>query len=343
MTAGFMLRQGVEYIIDFQFNQVMRSDFDLAFKDERGADAAAEARHLPGVDRAEPVLDVAGEFFFGPYHKKAGITGLTAGALLTVPRDVAGRPLRVPAAGIVMTRKLAQLLHVKAGDIVEFVPIKGLRRRQTVPVAEIADSYVGLSVYADIGYLSRLIDEEFATTGVQITVDPRPAAQRALYQELKQIPALQTFNSRQNIIRNVTDTVLKTQAIFIGLLVAFAGVIFLTSLLNTSLIALAERRREVATLRVMGYTEWQVGGYFLRESLVITVLGTLLGMPLGYGLCVWVTNRFDTELFRFPLVSPPMVWIRMWGLAILFALLSHLAVQRDINRMDWREALNVKE
>jgi len=343
MMAGFMLREGVEYIIDFQFNQVMRSDFDLSFKDERSSEAVAEARRLPGVDRAEPVLDVACDFFHGPYHHKAAVTGLGEHARLTVPRDTAGRPVRVPDAGLAMTRKLAQLLHVQAGDNIEIEPIKGLRQRRSVPVAEIIDSYVGLSVYADIHYLSRLVGEELAVTGVQVAADPRPEVRLKLDRELKQLPALQSFNARQNVIHNVTETVLKTQAIFIGLLVVFAGVIFLTSLLNTSLISLAERRREVATLRVLGYTAWQVGGYFFRQSMVVTVLGTLAGLPLGYGLCVWVTARFDTEMFRFPLVSPPSVWIRTWGLALLFGLLTHLAVQRDISRMDWREELNVKE
>ena len=94
---------------------------------------------------------------------------------------------------------------------------------------------------------------------------------------------------------------------------------------------------------MQGFTNWQVGGYFLRESVLITVLGTILGLPLGYGLCVWVTNRFDTEMFRFPLVAPPSVWIRTCGLALVFCLVSHLAVQRNINRLDWRDALNVKE
>ncbi len=343
MVAGFMLREGVEYIVEFQFNQVMRSDFDLTFKDERSSEAVVEARRLPGVERAEPVLDVAGDFFHGPYRHKGVVTGLAADARLTVPRDRVGRSVRVPEAGLAMTRKLAQLLHVEAGDVIEFEPIKGLRQRRAVPVAEVIDSYVGLSVYADIHYLSRLISEELAVTGVQITADPQPAVRHALDQELKQLPALQSFNGRQNVIRNVTETVLKTQAIFISLLVVFAGVIFLTSLLNTSLISLAERRREVATLRVLGYTAWQVGGYFFRQSMVVTVLGTLAGLPLGYGLCMWVTARFDTEMFRFPLVSPPSVWIQTWALALLFGVLTHLAVQRDIHRMDWREELNVKE
>ena len=343
MTAGFMLREGVKYIIDFQFEQVMRSDVDLTFKDERGVDAVREARRLPGVDVAEPQLDVACEFFHGRFHHKGAISGLADDARLTVPRDMAGHVVRVPPAGVVMTRKLAQLLNVTRGDAIEMEPIKGLRRRVTVPVVEIGDSYIGIAVYANINYLSRLIGEELATSAVQLQVDPSESAKRELFRAMKRLPAVQMYSSRLNTVHNVNETVLKAQAIFIGLLVLFAGVIFLTSLLNTSLIGLAERRREVATLRVLGYTEWQIGGYFLRESLLVTVLGTLLGMPLGYGLCVWVTKRFDTEMFRFPLVGPPSVWIRIWGFALLFALLAHAAVQRAINRLDWREALNVKE
>ena len=108
--------------------------------------------------------------------------------------------------------------------------------------------------------------------------------------------------------------------IFIGLLVLFAGVIFFSSMLNTSLIGLAERRREVATLRVMGYTEYQIGGYFLRESMLVNSIGTLLGLPVGYALTMWLTKVYDTEMFRFPLVSRPIVWILVyWVWRLCFA------------------------
>ncbi len=151
----------------------MRSDVDLTFKDERGVDAVREARRLPGVDVAEPQLDVACEFFHGRFHHKGAISGLADDARLTVPRDMAGHVVRVPPTGVVMTRKLAQLLNVTRGDAIEMEPIKGLRRRVTVPVVEIADSYIGIAVYANINYLSRLIGEELATSAVQLQVDPQ--------------------------------------------------------------------------------------------------------------------------------------------------------------------------
>jgi len=343
LMTGFTLQYCVRYLIDFQFEKVVMSDIDLAFKDERGIEALDEARRLPGVEHAEPVLEVACEFFHGPYTRKGGITGLTRNARLTLPRDLDGNRIRIPESGLAMTRKMAELLNVRVGDHVVIKPAKGLRTLRSVPVVEITDSYIGLSVYAELDYLSRLIHEERALTGVQLQMEPRREARRAFYREVKRVPALQAFNERASNIKNLMDTMVKTQDIMIGLITLFAGVIFFASLLNTSLIGLAERRREVATLRVLGYGGWQIGGFFLRESMIINVLGTLLGFPMGYSLVWYLTVVYDTEMFRFPLVVPPSVWLKTFSLAIVFGLAAHALVQREINRMDWREALNVKE
>src|SRR5439155_192881 len=111
------------YMIDFQFQRIQRSDVDLGFKEERGRDALDEALRLPGVDHAEGVLDVACTFVNGPHVRKSGITGLTAGARLTTPRDAAGRTLQVPSSGLMLTRKLADILRLERGDLVEIQPI----------------------------------------------------------------------------------------------------------------------------------------------------------------------------------------------------------------------------
>src|SRR5690606_1119471 len=120
-------------------------------------------------------------------------------------------------------------------------------------------------------------------------------------------------------------------------------VIFFSTLLNSSLVGLAERRREVATLRVLGYNEWQVGALFLRESLVINTAGTLLGLPVGYGLAYMLSRVYGTEMFRFPLIAPTWVWIATFAMGLAFALVAHAFVQRSINRLDWLDASKTKE
>lgn len=343
LVGGFILQNGLVYMIHFQFELISQSDLDLTLADERSYAALLEAARLPAVDRAEPTLDVACTFVNGPHQRRGGITGLASDARLTVPRDLGGRPIRIPSSGVAMSRKMAELLHLAAGDRVTVRPVKGRRDELSVTVAEISDTYIGLAVYADIEYLSRLIGEELAVTGVQLALTSDPAARHALFRELKQLPSLRSTMARADVIRNVVETVVNTQKIFIGLLVLFAGVIFFASLLNISLIGLAERRREVATLRVLGYTEWQVGGLFLRESMVVNALGTLLGLPLGWLLAYTLTIIYDTEMFRFPMQSPPHVWVQTLILATVFALAAHFFVQRSVSHLDWLDASKTKE
>jgi putative ABC transport system permease protein len=343
LSCGFILQVSMAYLIDFQFSKIDRSDVDLTFKDERGVDALFDARRLPAVDHAEPILDVACEFLNGPYRRKGVIRGLIPNARLTTPRDVNEHRIEIPKSGVTIARKLAELMHLRPGDMLEFEPIKGIRKHCRVPIIQLADSYMGLTVYADIDYLRGLIDEEQAVSGVQLEVDDRPEAMRELTRTVKRLPAVQTYVSRKAMIHNLNSTLVEMQNVFIGIMVVFAGVIFFASLLNMSLIGLAERRREVATFLVQGYTEWQVGGFFFRETMVTAIIGTLLGFPLGYLLVFWLTKNYDTEMFRFPLLTPPWVWVKtfLWGLG--FAMSAHVFVHREICYMDWRDALSVKE
>jgi len=343
LVNALMMNEATWYLVDYQFKWILRSDIDLTFKDEKTEEALSEAARLPGVDRAEPILNVACTFVNGTYRKKGTITGLAPDARLTVPRDTEARAVPVPRSGLIMTRKMAELLHLELGDLVTIEPIKGLRRKRQVPVRAITESFFGTAVYADIHYLSRLVNEEFALSGVQLAIDRTPAHTEALYRRLKQRPAIEGVSARRDIVRNIEDMLTENMRVTISAMISFAGVVFFGSILNASLISLAERGREVATLRALGYGPWQIGTLLLRESMIVTLAGTLLGMPLGYLLSVIVSAMNDTELFRFPVVSSPGIWIWTLVLAVLFGLSAHLLVQRTIHRMDWLDALKATE
>jgi putative ABC transport system permease protein len=343
MVNAFMMYDSPFYLIDYQFRRVLRSDMDLTLKDEHPEEALAEAARLPGVDYAEPLLTVACTFRNGPWEKKGSITGLVPGARLTVPRDLAGRPVRIPPAGLAMSKTLAEILHLRRGDLVSVEPVKGLRRLYQVPVGEIVEGYLGLVVYADFAYLNRLVNEESAVSGVELLLDGDPAHQRALYRELKRLPALQATSARNETIQGLEETVLRNQWVVIVLMVGFAAVVFFGSILNASLVSLAERQREVATLRVLGYSPWQIGNLLLRESLIVTVIGTVLGMPLGYLLTVATAAAYASDMFRLPIVTSPATWWLTLALAVVFALAAHALVQRTVHRMDWLDAMKAQE
>jgi putative ABC transport system permease protein len=343
LVNAWMMADSMTCFLDFQFRHLLRSDMDLTFKDERSDDALLEAARLPGVDSAEPFLSVACTFRKGPREKKASITGLVPHARLTVPRDREARPIRIPPAGLAMSRTLAEILRVGPGDTVIVEPVKGLRRPVEVPVGEIADSYFGLTVYADIHYLSRLVGEELAVSGAQLALDRNPANLAALHRELKRLPALEGMAARADVIAGIEETVLKHQWVVIYVMIFFAGVVFFGSVVNASLVSLAERQREVATLRVLGYGNWQIGSLLLRESMIVTILGTVLGMPMGYLLTLATVLSYNSEMFRVPIVTRFGTWAWTLLLAVVFGLVAHLFVQRSIHRMAWLDALKAQE
>ena len=343
LSSGFMMLQGSVYLVDFQFKWVMRSDIDLTLKDQRSEAALLEVRSLPGVDLAEPKLNVAGTFSNGSHRKKGAVIGLVRGAKLTVPRDLEARAIPVRSCGLTMSRKMAELLNVKRGDFVAFRPSRGLQREERAQVLEIAESYMGTAVYADFDYINRLVGEYGAMNEVQLLVDPDPGVQKELFAQLKQLPFIQAVNCRADVVKSIEDTLIASMVGFIGALIIFAGTIFFGSILNSALIGLAERQREVATLRVLGYGPWQIGNLLFRESMIVTVVGTLLGMPIGYALTELMAISYDSELFRFPVISTALTWISTAVLALLFCTMAQLFVQRAILKMNWLDALQSKE
>ena len=343
LIVSFTSLEAFNFLIDFQFYKIDRSDIELSFESERGRSALYEASRLTGVDHAEPVLTVPCHFRNGHVQRQGGITGLIPNARLTIPRDRQGRPVRIPTSGLLMTDKIAELLHVSVGDKLIIEPTIGQRKPMEVPVVEISESFLGSNVYADLRYLSRLMDEEFAMTGVQLSVNPEPRIKEQLYRELKSLPSIQGVRVRSETIQSLEETLVQSQYTSILVLVAFAGILFFGSVLNASLVSLAERQREIATLRVLGYSEGEIGWMVFLESMAVNLCGTLLGLPLGYQLYVLVVEMNDLEFLQLPLISPPEIWLISVLLSIGFACSAHLVVQRRIHRMDWHSALRVQE
>jgi putative ABC transport system permease protein len=341
LVSGFMMTEAQNFQIDFQFHRMLRSDVDVTFESERGIDALSDVRQMPGVDYAEPQFNVACTFVNGPYRRRLGITGLQQDSRLTIPYDEHGKRIILPTSGIVVTRRLAEIMHLRPGSRLSLIPVKGERRPVVVTVAQVADSYLGLAAYADIHFLSELVGESLAMTGVQIQVNPRQRT--LLFQQLKHTPGVEGVQSRGDVIQKLQETLLQNQYVFIGVLVGFAGVIFFASIVNASMINLAERQREVATFCALGYTRWQIGSIFLRESLLTSLPGALLGLPVGYGL-TWLTAfSYNNDIVRLPVITAPWIFVTTLLSAILFALAAHSVVQWTIIRMDLMEALQVKE
>ncbi len=341
--VAFQTRDSMSEMIRFQYDQILLSDFELTFKDDRELTALADVARLPGVDRVEPVFSVACTFRNDHQSKEGGITGLIPSARLTVPRNLKGDAVEVPQSGVLLTRALANELNVSAGETIVVEPTRGDKTPCRILVAQVVDSYLGMAAYANFGYLNALVGEESAVSAVQLKLDPRTKQTQAFYREVKRLAGIQTVTSVRSQKAKLDELILDKMLISLFMVTTFSGLILFGSILNSSLISLSERRVEIATMRVLGYTPQEVGSVFLREGLTLNLAGSLLGLPLGYGISQAMIGAYDTELFRLPWDVANRTWCLPILAAIAFTWLAHLPVMRAIRRLDWQQALNVKE
>lgn len=343
LVASFGLNDSLVAMVSFRFDKELLADYTLHFRDPLDAGAVDEARRLPGVVTAEPLFTVAVTFEHGPSRHQGLVAGLTRGARLTVPRDEQGRPVAMPPEGLLMSRRLADMLHLGVGDSVRLVPSRGDRRPRSVQVAGFVASMFGLAVYADYGFLSALMGETGAVTSVRLRTDRTPALKREFLKVLTTVPVLAGLEDTARQRELVQASFVNKMGMLTYPLVGFAAVIFFGSILNASLIAIVERRREIATYRVLGYQPLQIGGLYLRENLVSNGAGLLLGLPLGKALLAGMAALYSNELYAMPAVIGGATWLWSAALTGLFVLCAQVFVQRAINRLDWREAINFKE
>ncbi|MDA7951812.1 MAG: ABC transporter permease [Pirellulaceae bacterium] len=200
-----------------------------------------------------------------------------------------------------------------------------------------------MTAYANIYYLSEIADEPFACNSLQLLVEGGIAPSETFLRSLKELPRVESVSTRSRTADRAKRFFFMNQLISIGVMIGFAGTIFFASVLNSGLVNLAERQREVATFIAFGYSPWEIGNTFLRENMTLHLAGTLAGLPLGILLSSMAINAVNNDLLRLPLVISWSSFVGTFLVSILFAIVAHLVVQRHIHRMNCLEALNVKE
>ena len=343
VLLSFGFTNSMNYMVDFQFSKVLISNFDIGLKDGVDDKAVAEILRLPGVTHAEPVFTVPCTFYNDNHHKKGAISGLVQGAALTVPRTGDGTAVDIPTAGLLMTRRLANELDLDEGDYVRFVPIKGIKQPHTVQISRIIDSMLGLSVYADSTWLITLLGEGNIVSQIQLQARQTHEQQQSFYKTLKTFPLLESVSSIEEQKQTIQEQMTQSMGSVAFIMVLFAGVIFFGSILNASLISLSERQREISTYRVLGYQPREIGGMFLRENLLINMVGALLGLPVGKWMLIGMMTQYSNDAYSMPAIVTASSWGWTLLLSVIFVLGAHFFVQKNINKLNWLEGVNYKE
>lgn len=341
IVSTFFNVDAMNYMLDVTFNQIQRQDATITFFEPTPLSVREEVARLPGVLDAEPFRALAVRFRLGHREKRLGIMGVLPDADLSRLIDHELAPIALPPDGLVVSTKLAEILGARRGDLVRIEIMEGQRLVREARVSAIIEEYMGVTAYMDLRALNRLAGEGPMASGVNVQIDPAYSA--ALFRALKDSPAVATTTLQSAAIETFEATLQESLFIMTFALAIFAGLISFGVVYNSARISLSERGRELASLRVLGFTRGEVSYILLGEFGLLIVLALPLGCAIGYGLAWLLAQSIDTELFRIPLVIERTTYGFAICVVVVSGILSGLLARRRIARLDLVAVLKTRE
>jgi len=341
MMIGRFQSNSIDYMIDVQFRQAQHNDLAVDLVEPTGRGALFELAALPGVLHAEPYRSVPVRLRHGLRHYRTGIQGLLPDAELKTPVDRRLRPIELPPDGLVMTDYLAQLLDLQIGDEVQVEVLEGRQAQLRIPLTAVVSEYIGVQGYMRLDALNRRLGDGDVLSGALLRVDP--TQQEALYRRLEARPRVAGIGARVIGINNFYDTLAESMLVFAFISTLLGGVINFGVVYNAARVALSERGRELASLRVLGFTQGEVATLLLGELAVLVLLSIPLGLAFGYGLSWLFALGLQTDLYRVPVELARSTYAFAALMMIASSLISALVVWRRITRLDLIGVLKTRE
>lgn len=341
MITGGFFQDAVDYMVEIQFKLSQKEDMTVTFNEPTSRKAVYELKAMRGVEYAEVFRSVPVRLRFHHRSYRTSIQGIERGNRLHLLLDMELKPIELPPSGIVLTDYLAGILGVGPSDMLTVEILEGNRPVRQVPVAGLVKQYIGLMGYMDLAALNRLMHEGSAVSGAYLATDS--LYQKEIYRKLVEMPRVAGTVVRKDEIRNFYETQAESMLFFTFVATLLAGVIAFGVVYNSARINLAERSHELASLRVLGYTKGEISYILLGELGLLTLAAIPLGFLIGRGLCAYIAQALESDLFRIPVATEPSTYALAAAVVLVSASASGLIVRHRLDHLDLVAVLKTKE
>ncbi|MBT6581675.1 MAG: FtsX-like permease family protein [Bacteroidetes Order II. Incertae sedis bacterium] len=341
LIIGLFMFDGVEYMMNLQFNVAQREDISISFNRPLTPDVELDILRIPGVAVAEPFRMVPARFHSGHLKKEAGITGRSVAHELQRIITADGDIIPLPLSGIVISKFMADHLQVRRGDRVSVEILEGRRPWREVEIVEVVEDFMGVSAYMEIGQLHRLVGGARSVSGANVKV--ALGQQEKVSRTLSDLPAVAGVASPRSTYEIFQKRM--SEGLFIGIffLIGFSSVIAVSVIYNGARISLSERGRELASLRVLGFSKREVAVLLFAEQGIITFLAIPIGWYIGYLLSQAIALSLITESYRIPLMINFDTYVYAAGITLIAAIGSSWLVRRRLDRYDLISVLKTRD
>lgn len=342
MMVGNYQKAAIDHMVDIQFRQASREDLGVSFIDPTSGKALHELAALPGVRHVEGFRDVPAILSFKHHHYRTVLYGIPPEGRLHRVLNARLRPVHVPPGGIVLTAHLAEnVLHIKPGELLTVKVLEGKRPIRQVPVLGVTKQYLGLSAYMQRDSLNAMMHEGNVVSGAYLGLEP--GAEQEVYDELHARPRVLGMVANSSAIKSFYDTIGDFILFYNLVATLLAGSIGFGVVYNSARISLSERGRELASLRVLGFTRAEIAYILLGELAALTLAAIPVGFLAGIGLTGILVLAFESDLYRLPMIIEPGNYAMGATVVVVSALVSGLLIWHRLGRLDLVAVLKTRE
>jgi putative ABC transport system permease protein len=293
------------------------------------------------VQRAEGMRTLGVRAQVGSMMRDVALLGYPDDGELRRVLDRQGRLLSLPAEGALISEQLGKALRIQPGHLVDIKVLEGERRTYPVRVAGLVDDLAGLQIYMRRGALEKMLGETPTANTALLRVDPSHLAE--VQRRLNHMPQVAGISSRPAVIRRFREQSGESMFIISAVLTAFAATIAIGVVYNNARVALSMRSRDLASLRVLGFTRGEISGILLSELAMQVLIALPLGIVLSRWFTAWVVSISHPERFRLPgEVSAQRLAFAVL-VAIIAAAVSALLVRHKLDHLNLVAVLKTRE
>jgi putative ABC transport system permease protein len=341
MVLPGAMSDSIDYLLTSQWNRQQRHDVAVFLTEPGSGSSFHELEHLPGVIRAEPIRSVPARLRFGHRSRKLAVTGVEPSATLNRMLDKNNAVIEMPTEGLVMSEKLAEVIGARLGDLVQVEVMEGRRPIVQVPICGLVSDFAGVRAYMDIRALRRLLKEGDTINGAFLTVDQ--ARWNEFMRSVKDTPRSAAVMVKQAQLAAFRETTAASIGKIRWLYLVLAVIVAFGVVYNSARIALSERSRELATLRVVGFRLAEVRGVLIGELAILVLAALPAGVLFGRGLAMYIMASFSTETVRMPIQINPGTYSLAVTVVLVASVLSFALVSRMIGKLDLVGVLKARD
>lgn len=347
LFAGLGIQSSVSGIAERQFGDLLSYDILLVQKEDASSEQVAEVTEVLESDKVQKATQIQSSRLT---EEPAGLDeSISINLIVSEPEELAdfvqlqergGDKIDLIDQGAVLTENLANLYGVKAGDA---VTLHIQDQAVTVQVAAIAEMYTGHFIYLTPAYYEELTGQASQKNAYLLTSqDQTPAKVKELAAQLLALKGVEGLVQNTSLIAMIEQVASSLQSIMI-ILTILSVLLAMVILFNLTTINVAERIRELSTIRVLGFHNKEVTLYIYRETIILAMIGIVLGLGAGYALHRYILSFLGSSTTMFnPSVPLQGYLIPVFSVLAILAVLGVL-VNHRLRHLDMLEALKSGE